>query len=271
MDRDYAAAREHVKESKALYEKLTADDPASVPYREGRARVHCNDAILCRTTGRAREGIAPARTALGLWQQLAEQHPARAEYRESLASTYDTFAGLLLANGRVDEAAEAYAEAHRLEPIHAAALNGLAWILATSPDLRWRDPALAVAYAQMAVRAAPDVAIVWNTLGAAYYRAGDWKAARSALERSMALSKGGNAGDWLFLAMTCWQQRDKEETARWFDKAVEWMDENRSADTELQRFRAEAATLLERSERRSEHEGPGPPAEPEISPRSKGP
>jgi hypothetical protein len=72
----------------------------------------------------------------------------------------------------------------------------------------------------------------------------DWKAARIALEKSMQLGKGGNSGDWFFLAMTAWQEDNKEEARTWYDKAVRWMEQNAPRNEELQRFRAEAAALL---------------------------
>jgi uncharacterized protein HemY len=98
--------------------------------------------------------------------------------------------------------------------------------------------------AQQAVKLKPSEGIFWNTLGAAHYRAGDWKAAVTALEKSMELRKGGDAGDWFFLAMAHWQLGDKEQARQWYDKAVPWMDKNKPQDEELRRFRAEAAALL---------------------------
>jgi uncharacterized protein HemY len=85
----------------------------------------------------------------------------------------------------------------------------------------------------------------WSTLGVALYRAGEWKAASEALSKSMELSKGGDATDWFFLAMTHWQLADKSEARNWYDKAVSWMDQNDKDNEELRRFRDEAAELLE--------------------------
>ena len=78
----------------------------------------------------------------------------------------------------------------------------------------------------------------------AHYRAGEWKAAIVALEKSMALRKGGDSFDWFFLAMAHWQLGEKEEARKWYDRAVVWMDKNRPKDEELRRFREEAAKLL---------------------------
>ena len=54
-------------------------------------------------------------------------------------------------------------------------------------------------------QAGTKVGDYWNTLGVAHYRAGAWQTATTCLERSMTLRKGGDAYDWLFLAMAHWQ------------------------------------------------------------------
>ena len=47
-----------------------------------------------------------------------------------------------------------------------------------------------------------------------------------------------------FLATAHWHLGDKEEARRWYDKAVEWMDENKPNDKDLVRFRDEATKLI---------------------------
>ena len=65
---------------------------------------------------------------------------------------------------------------------------------------RW-DSMTYVELAQQAVESAPQDGMVWRTLGAAHYRASNWKAAVDALNKSMDLRQGGDSIDWLFLAM----------------------------------------------------------------------
>src|SRR5262249_551464 len=86
----------------------------------------------------------------------------------------------------------------------------------------------------------------WNTLGAAHYRAADWKNALAALEKSMDLRKGGDSFDWFFLAMTHWQLANKQEARKWYDKGVEWMDKNAKENEELRRFRSEAEEVVKK-------------------------
>jgi hypothetical protein len=60
----------------------------------------------------------------------------------------------------------------------------------------------------------------------------------------MELSKGGDASDWLFLAMAHWQLGDKPRAHTWYDKALPWIEKNQPRNEELLRFRSEAAALL---------------------------
>jgi tetratricopeptide (TPR) repeat protein len=122
--------------------------------------------------------------------------------------------------------------------------KNLAWLMATWPDLKLRDPGLAVAHAKKAVELAPDDGTYWNTLGVAQYRNGDWKAAIEALMKSVQLRNEGDSFDFFFLAMAHWQLNDKDKARDWYDRAVAWMDKNAPQNAELKRFRAEAASLL---------------------------
>ena len=123
--------------------------------------------------------------------------------------------------------------------------NVIAWQQSTGADTSLRDIREALAEAKMAVQLAPNEGNYWNTLGVVQYRAGDWNAALAALEKSMTLRKGGDSGDWFFVAMVHWQLGRKDEARRWFDQAVQWMEKNKPQDEELERFRAEAKALID--------------------------
>jgi eukaryotic-like serine/threonine-protein kinase len=166
------------------------------------------------------------------------------------------------------QAVAAYSEDIRSSPQGAGtAYNNLAWLLATCPDQQFRDPARAVALAHSAVEIEPKDGLFRNTLGVAQYRAGDGKAALGSLQRSMHLRQGGDSFTWFFLAMAHWQLGEQQEARRWYGRAVRWLEENERAlakdpsyGEQLQRFRAEAAALLD---------VPGPPAAGEKG-RSRG-
>jgi serine/threonine protein kinase len=129
-------------------------------------------------------------------------------------------------------------------PDTVTSMNAVAWLLAASPDRALRDPDRALKLAKKAVKLAPEVGDYHNTLGVALYRASDWKDAVRELTRSMELREGGDPTDWFFQAMAHWRLGDRDEGRRWYDQAVQWMEENQRQDEELRCFRAEAAELL---------------------------
>jgi hypothetical protein len=85
----------------------------------------------------------------------------------------------------------------------------------------------------------------------AHYRAEDWKAAVADLDKSVELGRGGDAVDWLFLAMAHRRLGHAPEARKWYDRAVDWLDQNRAVlardpyhAQELFRFRSEAEEVL---------------------------
>jgi eukaryotic-like serine/threonine-protein kinase len=122
--------------------------------------------------------------------------------------------------------------------------NELAWELAADPGSRLHNPKAAVELAEKAVAAEPRAGEIWNTLGVAQYRAGNWQRAVTALNKSVELRQGGDSSDWFFLAMGHSQLNHKDEARTWYDKAVAWMDKNAPKSEELLRFRREAEELL---------------------------
>jgi eukaryotic-like serine/threonine-protein kinase len=133
-----------------------------------------------------------------------------------------------------------------LAPQDGDTLNELAWLLATCPDPTLRDPRRALKAAKKAVELEPKQGTWWNTLGVAHYRAGDWKSTLAALEKSMQLRNGGDANDWLFLAMAHSQLGHEEEAGKWYAEAVQWIDKNAPQNEELRRFRTEAVEVLKK-------------------------
>ena len=98
----------------------------------------------------------------------------------------------------------------------------------------------------------PEEAVYWTTLGAAYYRAGDWKEAVAALEKSSELPNGDNGFNWFFLAMSHEKLGDKEKARQWYDRAIQWKDKNQAAKEKLLRLREEAARVLGMDRKRDE-------------------
>jgi Flp pilus assembly protein TadD len=112
-------------------------------------------------------------------------------------------------------------------------------------DINFRNPRRAINLAKKAVELAPNEGNNWNTLGVAQYRAGEWKPAIEALNKSVELLKGNELSfNAFFLAMSQWQLGNKEEAHKHCDQALEWMKKNKPQDEELRRFRTEAEELL---------------------------
>jgi eukaryotic-like serine/threonine-protein kinase len=167
--------------------------------------------------------------------------------------------------GRFSDALADYDKTVKLAPKNAGSLNNSAWLLATCADAKFRDPARAVQLAKKAVQLSPKEGTLWNTLGVARYRAGEWQSAIDAIKKSTELRSGGDSFDWFCLAMAHWQlaktgvtgqgSEVREEKAdaqgrhragarKWYDQAVMWMEKNNPKDEELRRFRTEAAELM---------------------------
>jgi serine/threonine protein kinase/WD40 repeat protein/Tfp pilus assembly protein PilF len=122
--------------------------------------------------------------------------------------------------------------------------NELAWTLVVPKDAKPAEAEVAVQLAKKATQAEPDDSNTWNTLGVAHYRAGDWQAARQALEKSLYLRGGDHCVNHYFLAMVHWQLGDKEAAQSWYAQGVRWLEANAPQDQEMQGFGAETAALL---------------------------
>jgi predicted Zn-dependent protease len=167
-------------------------------------------------------------------------------------------ANMLLKDGRQEEARDAFRhflaardKLLELNPKDAQSRNSLAWVLATRADPSLRNPGRAVELAKKAVELAPLQSVIWNTLGAANYRAGDYRGAVEALQKSAVLSQNNHfSADAFFLAMANWQLGNKERARNWYRAGLAWMDKYAAANEEFKRFRAEAAALLQLREQR---------------------
>jgi tetratricopeptide (TPR) repeat protein len=170
-----------------------------------------------------------------------------------LRKILNDYAGLLNILGRPDDARAIWARVLDGEerwvasaPQDPGRLNALAWSLATHPAPGFRDPGRAVRLAREAVNRSPGAA-PWNTLGVALYRAGDWKAAIEALEKSEALEPGKHlAFNGFFLAMAHMQRGDRNRARDDFERSELWLRTHPTTeDEELPRFHREARGVLE--------------------------
>jgi serine/threonine protein kinase/Flp pilus assembly protein TadD len=251
-------AADQFRQALIIDEQLAAEFPEDSTYRYFQANCQNFLGIALRSLpGEAATALQCHQKAIGLCERLVAEFPDQPVYRRELVRSRFALGILLRLSGRLVEAVKALQQAQQDyrpyagttdEPENrlqfAATHNELAWLLATCPDVRFRNPVQAVAAARKAVDLAPEQGNFWNTLGVALYRAGDWAEARAALSKSMALRRGAESLDWFFLAMAHWQLGEREEARKRYQQAVDWMAKNRPKDEELRRFRAEAAELL---------------------------
>jgi tetratricopeptide (TPR) repeat protein len=187
------------------------------------------------------------------------EHLAGPDPREEAAIQFGSLGRSLMDHGMVREAEEAWFSARRLwaelasdypdDPEYRRCwldgLNDSAWALIAHPGLDDRDLASTIQLAEQTVTLDPETATYWNTLGIAYFRAHDWKAAIHALGQSTELGGGGSSFDFFFLAMAWWQEGDREQAHHWYLRGNAWMEEHSPDHELLVRFREEAAALLD--------------------------
>jgi WD40 repeat protein/serine/threonine protein kinase len=176
----------------------------------------------------------------GRWLTSAGGHYSKGEVKVwDLASTLDVVNRPVAVENARRQAAEFYEMLATAQPKvweHRRSLGH-----AYAQQDQWDKAAVAF---KKAIELTPQDGNIWNTLGVARYRAGDWQPAIEALGKSIELRAGGDASDWFFLAMAHRQLGDKDQARTWFDKAVEWSVKNQPKNEELLHFRAEAAELL---------------------------
>jgi tetratricopeptide (TPR) repeat protein len=150
---------------------------------------------------------AEFRAALQEYQRLVHEYPSDPKYSQYLTASPDALGNLLAQQGKPAEAVAEFRaplqEQQRLADAHPNNLqyrkelafrhNHLAWLLATSRDLRLRDPGQALRHAKEAIELAPGDGMILNTLGVAQYRNGAWQSAIEDLKKSAQLRKGATA------------------------------------------------------------------------------
>jgi serine/threonine protein kinase/Flp pilus assembly protein TadD len=257
-------AADQFRQALTIHEQLAGEFPDEPSYRYFQVNLLNFLGIALRDLpGEAATALPCHQQALGLCEALVAGFPDRPLYRRERVRCYFSLGIVLRLTGRPAEAVQAFeraVEAYRPygdtfdDPENrkqsASVHNDLAWLLATRADVKLRDPGRAVVLAQKAVELAAHRGESHNTLGVAFYRAGDYKAAIEALEKSEELARGEYlAWNAFFLAMAHWKLGEKEQARKEYEQAVQWMEKNRPRDEELRRFRAEAEELLTAKEK----------------------
>jgi tetratricopeptide (TPR) repeat protein len=191
----------------------------------------------------AHELLGTILSVQGNWDEAIASFHSAIERKPGSTRPVNSLCRLYATRGKLTEEIATYRSAIERLPNSAELRNNLAWLLVTSTDQTLRDPADAVRLATKAVELAPTEGAYWNTVGVAHYRAGNWAAARAALQKSVDFTGGGSSADWLFLAMTCWQLGKSSDAREWLNKAKLGINPNQ-LDDELRQFLSEAQGLV---------------------------
>lgn len=206
-------------------------------HARARANRVLSDALLC--LGRYEEAEKAGRWAIQGQERLVESAPNLAVHKIALAWSQYRLGERLWWIGRPEEAEALFQEVRlRLErtlvqhPDESEVGRCLARILVVCPAAHLRDPdwgrELSLAREQ------PEIGATRQLLAAAYYRDGKWQQAITALTECNQLNQGGDAVDWVFLAMAHWQLEQQAKAIHWYHLARDAFD--RKSPLGLQNF-----------------------------------
>jgi tetratricopeptide (TPR) repeat protein len=235
----------------ALDKRILEEFPDVGDYRRGAGWAFESYGKALAALGRTQEAEAALRRSVAIRDKLRLELPNVPVHGDDLAGSCYNLGLLLQTAGRSAEATEAFRRALGLweellapAPKTRSCERHLAWMFATCPVLEFRDPQRAVVLAKQSMRSEGDSARQWSVLGIAQCRAADYAAAIESLRKSMGLANGGDAQQWLFLAMSHWPTGDRQQAQQWYQKAVAWIERIHPGDESYVRFRDEAAKLL---------------------------
>jgi tetratricopeptide (TPR) repeat protein len=166
-------------------------------------------------------------------ERLAERYKHLARTLRAQGQLGEARAMLTHAFHLLSEAARTHPESQTIQKQRCDCANDLAWLVLSEADTSTRDAATATDRARQATEGEPGCATYWNTLGAAYERAGAPTDAITALEQSIALGEGGTAYDYIFLALARNQLGQPDQAAHCMTQAADWMEEHGPCPPEL--------------------------------------
>jgi len=224
--------------------KLVADSPETHYYRSRLAHAYAGLGDALRLKGELTEAESAYRAALHLHTEFIARFPELTGEAYRFGAAYIGLTRLLRTSGRTAEA-----DALRLRLLdvfanNASVLNGVVWNFVVSQQIDQSEAAALAELAQQGVGLAPEEAYIWNTLGVARYRAGEWNAAIAALSKSVELTKPGSAVDWLFLAMSNWQLGQHDDARLWYKAGRLEVVRLHPEQSENRRFLEEASALI---------------------------
>jgi eukaryotic-like serine/threonine-protein kinase len=200
---------------------------------------------------------ASADGSINLWEaSISPEVPGRRAARQLVADLFrqvalrtDIVERLRTLPGMSPTRRQEALAAARTYPENPSLLNSLAWEMVKLPGREMPDYHKALRYSEEACQLEPENGLSLNTLGAAYYRVGNYEKARETLLRSDQINKTQNqrsvAADPAFLAMTQHQLGRHREAQAELERLRERMKDPRLAhNAEAEGFLREAEALL---------------------------
>ncbi|WP_169981009.1 tetratricopeptide repeat protein [Tautonia rosea] len=255
---DRFAAMGRVKEAEAMCRRVISVRLADRSGHASLADAYDRRADLLETLNRHEEAEPVRRQALELRIAVASSASSDPTVRATLAGCCERLARTLVTQGRWSEAIEirglaleqraavasVFPEDQGALIAYADDLNDLAWLLSVGGDRAMSDPPRAVAMAEQAVRIHPGCKSYWNTLGAAYVRAGDPSAALAALRQSLQLGPDETGFDEILRAMALASLGDPDGARESLGRVDQFLQGGRPASASLLRLRTEATEML---------------------------
>jgi tetratricopeptide (TPR) repeat protein len=254
---------DRLTDASELFAEVVEDMSQSPSYGAGHRvtlEVRTNYAVCLSNAGKYGESRKVHEETLELSRQsLGPEDPDTLDTVLRLSQVINMQAMMLWQAGKLPEAEKILREGLAvIEPVEtkfvsindhyretlAQLCHNLARFLVLSPEAKAEQSAEAVKLAQKAVKLMPQNRLLKNTLALAQYRAGDLKAARTALDEVMARNKGGDCREWFLVAMIQWRAGEKDDARQWFQRAATQMDESKLQSSVASSLRAEAAQLL---------------------------
>jgi serine/threonine protein kinase/Tfp pilus assembly protein PilF len=194
--------------------------------------------------------LAEAHCALGMvLQKQGNSAEALRSYQKAIAAKPNLAPalhamGLLLQRQeKWQEAIAAYTKAVRANPKEYQYLRELSWILSACPEVKFRNPRLAVEVANQTIQVGQP-GVGWCLRGCAQYRLGYWKDSVESLEKALAVGLQETPQRLFFLAMAQERGGNHAEARKRYNQAVGMPGTDPSADALIRHLRREAATVM---------------------------
>jgi tetratricopeptide (TPR) repeat protein len=188
---------------------------------------------------------------------LTRDSPGIPAYRDDAAFIHEHLGTMFVALGKTEEAEEELQRAIDIRRAlcreHKAAEYQwrLAATLVLCPVPPLCDSAEAIELARQAVQQSPRNAVFAATLGAASYRAGDWKSSLDSLREASVMDRAGVQRYRFFAAMARHRLGNSDEAVTTLEEAIAWRTQNCPGSPDLQRLEAEAVQLIRRPNEKS--------------------